>query len=136
MRGVRVPELGPPAAQLEPFKMTFLLPRELTLGVKAGTHHPCLHQCLLTVAPLGERDYQVRITGPSRRKLFDQAGAWLRMAAKGHIAAGNAMQIPAIVTAPARVCAGSDSWTIVVGADVAFAPTGLGAEFPVVSERS
>jgi hypothetical protein len=126
MRGIRVPEFGPPPAQLEPYRMRFLLPRTLMLGVQIGRHHPCLHQCLLEV----DKAYVVRVRAPTREKLFAQASAWLRTAAKGHIADGQSFQISAKVQTPARICAGLDSWTIVVGADVAFAPTGLGVEMP------
>ena len=137
MRFVRVPELGPPpfAPARAPFHLTFLLPPALTLGVNIGIQHPCLHQCLLRIEPHRGRDYIVRITGPSREKCFDQASRYLRVAARGHIATGSALQISAVLVTPARVCSGRDTWTIIVGADVACAPTGLGADIPSKGEE-
>ena len=132
MRYVRVPELGPAPAE-EPFDLTFLLPRELTLGVVAGAHHPCLHRCLLRIEHYGRRDYRVLIKAPSRQLAFEQARRYLRVAAKGHIAQGSALRITAALVTPSRICSGSDGWTIIVGADVAFAPTTIPPDLPSVS---
>jgi hypothetical protein len=111
------------------YRLTFLLPRELTLGLGTGLHHPCLHQCLLFVEHHRERDYCIRIQGPSRELVFDQARRYLRTAARGHLERGAAFQIAAVLVTPHKP-AGRDRWTIIVGADVAFSPTGLGADLP------
>ena len=110
---------GSPAA----YRLSFMLPASVFLGVQPGRHQPCLHGCLLTVAPAG----LVTITGPSRQSVFDQAARFLRVHCKGC----GPQSIAAVLVSPPVYCpAGRDSWSIIVGASVAFAPTALGAEIP------
>lgn len=128
LRHVRVPELAPPP---EPFWLSFLMPRELTAGLSPGTHAPCQFKCLLTVERHRDRDYLVRVRGPSRELVFDQARRYLRLAAKSNIARGEAFQIGAMLLTPGHIMRDArDPWTIIVAADVAFSPTGIGADLP------
>ncbi|MFT4117487.1 hypothetical protein [Bradyrhizobium sp.] len=71
------------------------------------------------VAPL------VKIRGLSRDCVFQAA----RNAVLAHWRDKPAVSIAAVLASPGA-CLGRDAWTIIVGADVAFAPTGLGATFP------
>lgn len=101
------------------YRLTFLLPnRDVT--VECGTFQPSPEGCRLTV-----RFPMVEILGPSRESVFDHAARLLRVACRG--------QRPLSMAGRLQVSEqpiGGDAWTIIVGADVAFSPTGLGAEFP------
>lgn len=102
------------------FRLTFLLPA----GAKAspGTHQPSPDGCVLTVTfPLAE------ILGPSREATFEHAARLLRVACRGQRCA-----IAATLETPARPAV-RDSWSIIVGADIAFSPTSLGPHFPGVA---
>lgn len=102
----------------EPLKLTFLLPDGA--AVTPGFHQPSPEGCALAVAwPL------IEISGPSRRAVLDQAARLLRLSCR-HLPP---LSIAAFLTTPGRP-AGRDSLTIIVGADVAFSPTGLDPEFP------
>lgn len=98
-----------------PYQLSFLLPPSLAFSVPAGRHHPCLHQCILTVGLNG----LVMIEAPSRERSFEQATRFLRTVAKGHAP----MSITALLaTEEPR---GRDGWSIIIGTDVAFSPTSL-----------
>ncbi|MCK1501476.1 hypothetical protein [Bradyrhizobium sp. 188] len=100
------------------FKLTFLLPGGA--AVTPGFHQPAPDGCALDVRwPL------VEISGPSRRAVFDHATRLLRLSCR-HLPP---TAISAQLVTPARP-AGRDAWSIIVGADVAFSPTGLDPEFP------
>jgi hypothetical protein len=99
------------------FRLSFLLPA----GAKAdaGNHQPSPEGCRLEVTfPLAV------IAAPSREAAFEHAALLLRVACRGLRAS-----IPARLETPGGPVAG-DRWTIIVGADVAFSPTGLGVDFP------
>lgn len=98
-----------------PYQLSFLLPAQLAFSVPVGRHHPCLHQCILTVGLNG----LVSIEAPSKERAFEQATRFLRKIAKGHAP----MSITAVLaTSEPR---GRDGWSIIVGTDVAFSPTSL-----------
>jgi hypothetical protein len=125
-----------PVARDDLYHLTFILPRTLTLGIETGRHHPCLHRCMLEVDRHRARDYAVRVRGPSRELVFEQARRYLRVVARGHIAAGAALDITAVLITPAimNTRGGRDGWTIIVGADVAFAPTTIPPDLPHPAE--
>jgi hypothetical protein len=65
------------------------------------------------------------ITGPSRESVLEQAARVVRVICQGK----TELAIDAVLEAPPPG-SGRDGWTIIVGADIAFAPTGLGVTFP------
>lgn len=68
----------------------------------------------------------IRIRGASREVVFDAASALVRGWPRDM-----PRSVSAILHTPTRP-SGFDRWSIIIGADVAFSPTGLGAEFPRV----
>jgi hypothetical protein len=96
------------------FRLSFLLPTGTT--VVAGSHRPSPEGCLMHV----EADRLIEIVGPSREAVFEHAARLLRVVCRGL----SAVSIAAMLKTPARPV-GHDSWTIIVGADVAFSPTAL-----------
>lgn len=99
------------------FRLSFLLPPGAL--VDSGSHRPSPEGCLLHVTyPL------VEIVGPSREATFEHATRLLRVSCRGR-----RLSIAARLQTPSRPI-GSDSFTIIVGADVAFSPTGLDPHFP------
>jgi hypothetical protein len=105
------------------FRLTFLLPPALGLLVAPGRQQPCLHGCILTVGALGH----VAIDGPSRERVFEQASRFLKANSKGR--PGYAVAAHLLTPDPRdRGLRTGDSWSIIVGADVAFSPTALGPE--------
>lgn len=102
----------------EPFKLTFLLPDGA--AATPGFHQPSPEGCALAVSwPL------VEISGPSRRAVFDHTARLLRHACR-HLPPTS---IAAVLGTPGRPAA-RDPVNIIVGADVAFSPTGLDPDFP------
>lgn len=100
------------------YRLSFLLPP----GARAepGVHQPSGHGCAVRVTrPLAE------IAGPSREAVFDQAARLVRIACRGL----GPLSISAVLMTPSRP-SGRDSWQIIVGADVSFAPTAIDAAFP------
>lgn len=104
----------------ELFRLSFLLPD----GVKAcpGSHQPSPHGCRVNVTA----GSLVEITGPSREATFEHCAAFFRVARR---ATQRPFSIAATLVTPIRP-AGRDSWSIIVGADVAFSPTSLDPHFP------
>lgn len=101
-------------------RLTFLLPPALGL-VPPGRHQPCVHGCVLKIAPGG----LVSIEGPSREQVFEQTRRFLRLQAKGR----PPMTIAATLYTPVEIVRGGpDPWTIIVNAEIAFAPTARGAD--------
>ncbi len=100
--------------------LSFLLPPGLQVT-------PARHQAVRNDCTLRVQVGLVKISGPSRGAVFEVAAAFLR---------GGAPKLPlsisAILQSP-EPGAGRDSWTIIVNADIAFAPTALDAEFPKVA---
>src|SRR5258708_1636208 len=101
------------------FHLSFLLPEGVDASWADGRHFPALGCHVRVLSPL------MKIRGPSRDWVFDAADVILRQACESH----GPLSIAATLQSPPP-CPGRDSWTIIVGADVAFAPTGLGAHFP------
>jgi hypothetical protein len=99
------------------YRLTFLLPPGSRCD--SGSHQPSPDGCLLHVTfPLAE------IVAPSREAAFDHAARLLRVSCRGLCVA-----IAASLQTPARP-AGRDTWSIIVGADIAFSPTSLPPHFP------
>jgi hypothetical protein len=95
-----------------PYRLTFMLPRNLLLSVAPGRHSPCLHGCVLMI----DRGL-VEIEGPSRELIFQQVRRVMRIVAKGH----EPFSTVGVLTSPHPP--GRDGWTIIVGADVSIMPT-------------
>jgi hypothetical protein len=66
---------------------------------------------------------QVTISGPSREAVFDDAAVMFR-------AVLTMTRSPVSVAARLQTPSGADSWSIILGADVAFSPTSLDPHFP------
>jgi hypothetical protein len=98
------------------FYLSFMLPR----GVDAVGDDVALEGCKVRVSPP-----LVKICGPSRERVFQVATAFLRHACRDR----PPLSIAATLRSPAPL-SGSDSWSIIVGADVAFSPTSLDPHFP------
>lgn len=101
------------------FHLSFLLPKGIIprSSIDAGF---AVSDCTLRIVPP-----LVKIRGPSREAVFAEATCFLQLAERppGPIA------IAATLTCPAPV-SGTDRWSIIVGADVAFSPTSLDPHFP------
>jgi hypothetical protein len=65
------------------------------------------------------------ITGPSKEAVIEQTARLVRTICFGR----QDLSIDAVLESPPPG-GGRDGWTLIVGADIAFAPTGLGATFP------
>lgn len=106
----------------EAHRLTFTLPPTLRLSVPLGRHQPCVAGCVLTV----NAAHQVTIEGRYRDTVFDQVRRFLKVHAKGH----GALSMVAILYTPAdpaNPCArsGRDSWSIIIGAEIAIVPTSM-----------
>jgi len=101
------------------FHLSFLLPKGVDAPWGLDSHFPHLGCRIRVAAPL------VKIQGPSRERVFEYAGLVLREICHGR----PPLSIAATLVSPPPV-SGSDSWTIIVGADVAFSPTSLDPHFP------
>lgn len=115
----------------EPHRLRFLLPPVLSLVVTPGRHQPCIAGCLLVIERQKDLAFLVMIEGPSREQVFEQARRFLRILAKGF----GPLSIAAVLSTPAQLApdgapqwsvrGGQDTWTIIVGAEIAFAPTSI-----------
>lgn len=97
------------------YVLTFTVPVALRLSVIPGKHLPCLHGCLLVVDEKAER---VRIEGPSRESVFEQARRFLKV----HARKAGPLTIDAVLRSPAPG-RGADSWSIICNAEISFAAT-------------
>ena len=105
------------------YHLSFLLPKGMVLrpGIEAAFAAP---DCsLLVIHPL------VKIYGRSREAVFGFATDLLRLAERPP----RPVSIAATLDSPAPG-SGSDPWSIIVGADVAFSPTSLDPHFPRLKE--
>lgn len=104
------------------YGLSFHLPRAIARVAAGRLAQLTEHGCGVEI-----REGFALIVAPHRDAAFNQAARLLR--ARG----GNEppAAIAAVLRAPGAA-AGRDGWTIIVGADVAFAPTGLGAFFPAI----
>lgn len=120
------------------YHLKFTLPRVLAL-VPPGRHHPCIAGCILTVERAGA-NLMVDVAGQSRELVFEQARRFLRVISKGH----GAMTIQATLITPAPRYiidggrGGRDGWTIVIKAEIAFAPGPVAPDIglPELQERA
>jgi hypothetical protein len=89
----------------------FTLPSALRMGLPALPHRirPCLHRVQAAI----DKNFKVRIVGPSETHVTDQAGRILTDFGKGH---GVLMMIATMIP-PASP---AESWTITTGAKVSF----------------
>lgn len=103
------------------FDLSFLLPRPSPGRVYAGLQRGLVEQggCALEL----ELPF-VRIRGGSQPAVFDAAARLLQDAVRGGPTA-----VSAILHTPVKP-SGFDRWHIIVGAPVAFSPTGLDPYFP------
>ena len=101
------------------FHLAFLLPKEITFRPSVDEHFAAPGCTFRINHPL------VKIGGPSQRSVFEAATSFLRSLAR----AREPLSIAAVLTSPGPI-PGRDAWSIIVGADVAFSPTGLDAHFP------
>lgn len=99
------------------FDLSFLVPRAVLLGI-AKAEVSATHGCKVELdLPL------VRVHGDSREAVFNCAAELVRGISR------QPTSISAILHTPSRP-SGFDRWCIIIGADVAFSPTGLDAHFP------
>lgn len=101
--------------------LSFLLPKGFDLPATERENHPRLDCWIRCTPPL------LKVYGPSREAVFHCATDSLRAAV--YDSAALPVSIAATLRSPPPV-SGSDAWSIIVGADVAFSPTSLGAHFP------
>lgn len=105
------------------YRLSFLLPKGT--AASSGCHQPSDDGCRLTIT----HRLIVEILGPSREAVFEHATLFLRVCASGR----TPMSIAATLETPSGPgwCGQrSDTWSIIVGADVAFSPTSLDPHFP------
>jgi len=112
----------------EPYRLSFLLPPGAMAGNLPVVAPPAQHGCEVSVYRAG----LVVILGPSRDAVFECAGAALRDACRSI----GPVSVAAVLMTPGRGFCGSDSWSIILGADVAFSPTGLPPWLPQTPARS
>lgn len=86
-------------------------------------HQPAENGCVLEIDPQG----MVRVSGPSRREIFDHVERFIRVIAKN--------KPPCVIACVLRSppgrwvgSSGADGWTIAVNAGIVFAPTSVGVE--------
>lgn len=101
------------------FHLSFLLPKgvELRPGDAIFAAPACTFRI---VHPL------VKIIGPSREAAFAMATALLRTI----VPVPKPFAIAATIVTPCCAGGGRDSWSIIVGADIAFSPTRIDPWFP------
>lgn len=105
------------------YRLAFLAPRAIARAArKRGERNLVLGGCRLSIDDCG----LVAITAPSRDLAFGQAAFVLRVRGGGEPPAS----IAAVLESPQP--RGRDGWTIILGGDVAFSPTGLPAHFPML----
>jgi hypothetical protein len=102
------------------FELSFLLPRGVAAAWADGRFYFGLGCRVRVISPL------VEIAGPSREAVFECASNVLR---ESWEEGWGPISIAATLVSPPPV-SGSDSWSIIVGADVAFSPTSLDPHFP------
>lgn len=107
------------------FDLCFLLPRPAPGRVYGGLQRGLVEQggCQLEMEPP-----LIRILGESQPAVFNAAASLLQDAVRG-----GPLAISAVLHTPVRP-SGFDRWHIIVGAPVAFSPTGLDPYFPTVAQ--
>ena len=99
-------------------RLSFLLPPGTAAA--PGVHSGWVPECTVLIDAV-----RVVVTGPSRGLVIEQAARVVRVICQGR----RELAIGAVLESPPPG-AGRDGWTIIVGADIAFAPTALGVTFP------
>jgi hypothetical protein len=105
------------------YRLSFLLPAGVK--VEPGSHQPSPEGCVLHAD-----GSIIVIAGPSREATFEHATRLLRVVCRGR----PPLSIAAQLSTPARP-SGRDTWSIIVGADVAFSPTSLDPHFPTTPDQ-
>jgi hypothetical protein len=100
------------------YRLSFLLPKGTAAA--AGAYSNWVPGCDVEIDRV-----RVAITGPSKDAVIEQAARVVRVICAG----SRDLSIDAMLESPSPG-SGRDGWTIIVGADIAFAPTALGATFP------
>ena len=105
------------------FRLIFLLPAGA--AAESGEALPSADGCAIGVHDVG----LVEVFGPSRQAVFDCAARFLRIACRGlgQLSIASQLETP---DSPILRHTWADGWNIIVGADVAFSPTPIGAHFP------
>jgi hypothetical protein len=92
-------------------------------AIAPARHQPAENGCVLEIDPAGI----VRVSGPSRREIFNHVERFIRVIAKN--------KPPCVIACVLRSppghwpgSSGADGWTIAVNAGIVFAPTGVGVE--------
>lgn len=106
------------------YRLSFLLPEGASLEFTWDGWSPTIEGCGYLVHGAG----LVVVTAPSREAALDTAGDFLRAACRGLGARSVALTL--LTPDGASGPRGRDRWTAVVGANVAFFPTGLGPYLP------
>ncbi len=107
--------------------LSFLLPDGAD-PQRAAAHYRPLYDGNFTLYAAGLATFGA----DSRRAVFTNAAAFIR-----ELSLSGPVEIAAtVITAGAPgMPSGRDGWTLIVGAEVAFCPTGLGAQFPALPAR-
>jgi len=101
----------------EPYRLSFLLPAGAMAGDCPVIAPPAADGCGISLHRAG----LVVIFGLSREAVFACAGVALRALCRDILP----VSIGAVLMTPGRGFCGSDSWSVIVGAEVAFSPTSL-----------
>lgn len=111
------------------YRLSFVVPRDLVLDCSVAEHADVFARldCVVTTV-FGPEAPWVEIKGRSREAVFDRAALFLA-ALRRRTAAP--LAITAILETPADRQRGfRDSWTILLGAEIAFSPTSIDPYFP------
>ena len=108
------------------YRLSFLLPPGAPLARTLARSDPPFDLEAFTVHSAG----LVSITGASREAAFAQAALFLRELCRG--LKPQSIAATMITTAHPGMPGGRDSWSIIVGADVAFSPTAMPPHFPLL----
>ncbi len=98
------------------FRLSFALPRDWRLSYDGP--QPLAHGSFLTV-----QLYLVAVQGPSREGVFEDAATLFRTVI-------DMTRAPLAIAATLETPWGKDTWSVILGADVAFSPTSLDPHFP------
>jgi hypothetical protein len=110
-------------------RLSFVMPSALRQPAAVRGPFGPFDGCTLEVNRAG----LVVIEGPSRERVQDLASRYLRVVARDVIAGEKPpLVIPSIIRTyhEGKGAPGRDSWQIIVGADIAFAPTGIEPYLP------
>jgi hypothetical protein len=109
-----------------PMRATFLLPEGAALGDAVDRCLPLDFECELDLHGAG----LILAGGPSRQALFAALAPFLQVLCTGIYPQSIAVTLS---SADAHGVTVRDRWSVIVGANVAFCPGGLGPEIPAAS---